>query len=63
MRVLSCEEARNLASDLIDGELGRDDAAAVEAHVADCPTCPHLYRALVAVTGALRKAQGDGSVA
>lgn len=57
MRVLSCAEARDLASDMIDGELGRDEVAAVEAHVATCPTCPNLYRAMVSVTGALRKAQ------
>ena len=57
MRVLSCAEARDLASELIDGELGPADTAAVQAHVAGCPTCPNLYRALVAVTGALNKAR------
>ena len=57
MRVLSCAEARDLASELIDGELGREDAASVEAHVAGCRTCPNLDRALVAVTEALRRAQ------
>lgn len=57
MRVLSCAEARDLASELIDGELGPEDAASVEAHVAGCSTCPNLYRALLAVTGAFRRAQ------
>ena len=57
MRVMSCAEARDLASELIDGELGREDAASVEAHVATCPTCPNLYRAMLAVTAALRRAQ------
>ncbi len=49
MRELGCAEARDLASDLIDGELSADLAAAVEHHVANCPTCPALYRAMVTV--------------
>ncbi|MGC8473819.1 MAG: zf-HC2 domain-containing protein [Candidatus Dormibacteria bacterium] len=49
MRELGCAEARDLASDLIDGELSCDLAAAVEHHVANCPTCPALYRAMVSV--------------
>jgi len=57
VRVLSCAEARDLASELIDGELGLEETAAVQAHVASCLTCPNLYRALLAVTGALRKAR------
>ena len=46
---LSCAEARDLASDLLDGELSADLARRVHEHVANCPTCPSLYRALVAV--------------
>ncbi len=49
MRELDCAKARDLASDLIDGELSADLAALVEHHVATCPTCPALFRAMVSV--------------
>ncbi len=49
MATIGCAEARDLASDLIDGELDAEVARQVEEHVATCPTCPALYRALVAV--------------
>ncbi len=49
MRQLGCAEARDLASDLIDGELSAELTADVENHVANCRTCPALYRALVSV--------------
>jgi anti-sigma factor RsiW len=52
---LSCSEARDLACDLIDGELAPDQTRRLEAHIETCPTCPGLYRALVAVTNALRQ--------
>ncbi|MHB8507864.1 MAG: anti-sigma factor family protein [Candidatus Dormibacteria bacterium] len=48
-RALTCGEARNLASELLDGELSAADATAVQDHVAGCQTCPGLYRAMVAV--------------
>lgn len=40
MKPLSCAEARDLACDLIDGELGPADAAAVRAHVAGARPAP-----------------------
>jgi predicted anti-sigma-YlaC factor YlaD len=49
MMALSCAEARDLASDLLDGELSPELEQAVDEHVAGCPTCPALYRALLAV--------------
>lgn len=49
MATIGCAETRDLASDLIDGELDSEVARQVEEHVATCPTCPGLYRALVAV--------------
>jgi RNA polymerase sigma-70 factor, ECF subfamily len=49
MAGLSCAEARDLACDLLDGELTAETARLVEEHVAGCQTCPGLYRALVAV--------------
>ncbi len=53
MKELTCGEARDMASDLIDGELNPKEAARLQAHVESCPTCPRLYRALVAVTAEL----------
>lgn len=55
MMVLSCAEARDLASDLLDGELTGDLEQAVDEHVTRCPTCPALYRALLAVHRQLRR--------
>ena len=65
MRELTCAEARDLASDLIDGELSPELAASVENHVATCPTCPALYRAMVSVHArllALRRSPGSSSL-
>lgn len=49
MMALSCAEARDLASDLLDRELSSELEQAVDEHVRDCPTCPALYRALLIV--------------
>lgn len=49
MSSLTCAEARDLASDLLDGELTPELAHLVQEHVRGCPTCPNLYRAMVAV--------------
>jgi len=57
MAGLTCAEARDLASDLLDGEVAADLARQVEEPVARCPTCPRLYRALVAVHRELTKLQ------
>ncbi len=57
MKDLTCGEARDMACDLIDGELNCEDAARLQAHIESCPTCARLYRALVAVTAELRRLQ------
>jgi anti-sigma factor RsiW len=46
---LSCERARDLAAELLDGDLPVGLRRQVEEHVATCPTCPELYRAMLAV--------------
>jgi RNA polymerase sigma-70 factor, ECF subfamily len=67
MMSLSCSEARDLASDLLDGELSPEVERAVDEHVTGCPTCPTLYRALLAVHRELQRlrqredTQGTGS--
>jgi predicted anti-sigma-YlaC factor YlaD len=57
MRELTCGEARDMASELIDRDLSPDDEASLQAHIATCSTCPNLYRAMVAVQKALSKAR------
>ncbi len=55
MMALSCAEARDLASDLLDRELSPELEQAVDQHVTECPTCPALYRALLAVHRELQR--------
>jgi RNA polymerase sigma-70 factor (ECF subfamily) len=50
---LRCWDARRHVSDYLDDVLDPETRAAVEAHVAGCPTCPALVAGLVSATGAL----------
>jgi RNA polymerase sigma-70 factor (ECF subfamily) len=50
---LHCWRARRLVSAYLDEELGPADRAAVEGHLATCPTCPPLYASLVGIREAL----------
>ncbi len=50
---LRCWRARRHVSAYLDGELDTETAAAVEAHLHDCPTCPPLYASLVGVKASL----------
>jgi RNA polymerase sigma-70 factor, ECF subfamily len=52
---LRCWRARRHVSAYLDGELDDGTRAAVEDHLASCPTCPPLYAALVGV----RASMGD----
>lgn len=56
---LSCWEARRKVSDFLDHEVDDATAAALQTHLAGCPTCPALYASLVAATGALAGARSD----
>ena len=60
MTALSCAEARDLASDLLDGELSPELERAVDEHVTGCPTCPGLYRALLALHRELQRLRQKG---
>jgi predicted anti-sigma-YlaC factor YlaD len=55
MMALSCAEARDLASDLLDGDLSPELEQAVDEHVTGCSTCPALYRALLALHRELQR--------
>jgi RNA polymerase sigma-70 factor (ECF subfamily) len=50
---LRCWDARRHVSDYLDDTLDAATRAAVEAHVAGCPTCPALVAGLVSATDAL----------
>ena len=50
---MRCWDARRLVSDYLDDDLPLPGRQAVEAHLQVCPTCPALYRSLVASTDAL----------
>lgn len=45
---MECWDARAQVSDYLDAALAGDQARVLEQHLADCPTCPPLYSALVA---------------
>jgi anti-sigma factor RsiW len=51
---VNCQQAREHASDYIDGELGDEFAALLEAHLAHCASCPPLMAALIGVLAELR---------
>ncbi len=60
MRRLTCAQARDRASDLLDGELSPGLAEELARHVAICPTCPALYRALIQLHRELRAIRAVG---
>lgn len=47
---MRCREVEELASEFIDGELGALQTAAVEKHLADCPSCSEMVAELRALT-------------
>ena len=55
---ITCQQAVSLMTDYLDGALGPDDRALMEAHLAECESCAeHLrqIRITVAVTGRIRE--------
>ena len=59
---ITCRQAVALMTDYLDGALGPDDRALVEAHLAECENCAeHLrqIRITVAVTGRIQVLLAD----
>jgi RNA polymerase sigma-70 factor (ECF subfamily) len=59
---MHCWRARRHISGYLDGELPASTAAAVEEHLARCPTCPPLYASLVGVRATLGGLRDPDSV-
>ena len=59
---VGCWSARAQVSDYIDGALDAETRAAVEAHLAGCPTCPPLYAALVGTHDSLGRLRDPDAV-
>lgn len=59
---MRCWRARRHVSAYLDGELDAATVAAVEDHLAACPTCPPLYAALVGVRARLEGLRDPDSV-
>ncbi len=57
-----CWQARRHISSYLDGELDAPTRAAVEGHLAACPTCPPLYAGLVGVRTILGELRDPDSV-
>jgi len=52
---MRCWDARRQVGDYLDGLLPARAARLVEAHLAECPTCPPLYASLVGAAEALAR--------
>ncbi|MEZ5225390.1 MAG: sigma-70 family RNA polymerase sigma factor [Acidimicrobiales bacterium] len=59
---MRCWDARRHVSDYLDHDLEPATAAAIEAHLATCPTCPPLYAGLVGVHDELGQLRDPDSV-
>jgi len=59
---LRCWRARRHISGYLDGELDEATRAAVEEHLAGCPTCPPLYASLVGIRATLGGLRDPDSV-
>jgi mycothiol system anti-sigma-R factor len=40
---MKCEDARELITGLVDGELSPVESSSIRAHFNDCPNCPQIY--------------------
>ena len=62
---ITCRQAVALMTDYLDGALGPDDCALMEAHLAECESCSEHLRQIsitVAVTGRIREEDLDPAI-
>lgn len=52
---LTCQQARAMVSDYMNGDLGEQHVLALEDHLQRCASCPPLYASLVEVQQHLRR--------
>jgi anti-sigma factor RsiW len=53
---MTCDQAVERLDALLDGELGAEERAAIEAHLAGCADCTASFRSLKALSSSLRAA-------
>ena len=56
---MRCEEALELITGLVDGELSPAESSSIRAHFVDCPNCPQTYSLESSLKRALRQATMD----
>src|SRR5574341_2309470 len=56
---MRCEEALELITGLVDGELSPAESSSIRAHFVDCPSCPQTYFLESSMKRALRHAAMD----
>ncbi|GAC1401893.1 MAG: hypothetical protein NVS4B12_13080 [Ktedonobacteraceae bacterium] len=54
---LTCQQARALVSDYINGELDQELAHVLERHLQTCASCPPLYAGLISLRRRLHELQ------
>ena len=57
MLELTCQQARGMVSDYMNGDLDQERVQALEYHLQHCTSCPPLYASLVEVQRRLRQEQ------
>jgi anti-sigma factor (TIGR02949 family) len=56
---MKCEEAQELITGLVDGELSLAESSIIRAHFGDCPNCPQIYSLELSTKRVLRQAAMD----
>jgi Putative zinc-finger len=56
---MKCEEAQELITGLVDGELSLAESSIIWAHFGDCPNCPQIYSLELSTKRVLRQAAMD----
>ena len=56
---MTCREVTGAISDFVDGELGVSENAALEAHLAACPSCRRYLTGYRATIAAVKNAYAD----